>query len=326
MTEFNVEVIKLDKIQKHPNADTLSIATVFDNYPVVFKTDSFLDNDKAVYIPVDSLVPLDNDLFSFLSSDITKKQHRIKARNLRGIFSMGMLVPAREDWQVGENVQEKLNIEKWEPKLNANINSHCEQLSDPQIIPVYTDLSSLRKFSKVLVDGERVIVTEKIHGTNARYVYHDGEFYVGTHRTFQKRNEQNTWWRIAAQYNLEQKLKTIPGIALYGEIYGSIQDLKYNHTPNEISFCVFDAYDTKEQRYLSTKDFVYLLFQLELSSPPVLFAGPWHKKLWDLAEGKSAIASHVKEGIVVAPVDERWEHGCGRVKFKLVGKDYLLRK
>jgi hypothetical protein len=45
-----------------------------------------------------------------------------------------------------------------------------------------------------------------------------------------------------------------------------------------------------------------------------------------LADGKSEIASHIKEGIVIKPVKERWEHRCGRVIFKHISEAYLVKK
>ena len=60
---------------------------------------------------------------------------------------------------------------------------------------------------------------------------------------------------------------------------------------------------------------------------PTLYVGPWlgfdaHK---DLAEGKSTIAGHVREGFVVKPTKERYADRFGRVILKLVGEGYNLR-
>lgn len=35
---------------------------------------------------------------------------------------------------------------------------------------------------------------------------------------------------------------------------------------------------------------------------------------------------HVREGIVVKPIKERWDQDIGRVFLKLAGEGYLLRK
>ena len=66
MTEWSPEIVKIEKIEKHPFADSLSIYTVLGDYPIVDKTDSFKENDLAVYIPKDTIVP-DTEYFHFLT-------------------------------------------------------------------------------------------------------------------------------------------------------------------------------------------------------------------------------------------------------------------
>lgn len=329
MTEFNVEVVKLESSERHPNADLLSIAHIFGGYPVVYKTESFKVGDKLVYIPIDSLVPLDDPRFSFLSENADKKTQRIKAKKLRGVFSMGMLVPADPEWKVGENVQEKLRIQKWEPPppKNCHINAYSEQAKDPGIIPIYTDLDSLRKYKNVLLEDEEVVITEKLHGANARYVYGNDEMWCGSHRTFKKRDERNMWWQVAIKYDLEKILSENPDTALYGEVYGQVQDLRYETQQGELRFAAFDLYDAKAGKYFDYDEFAAFCARYSIPCVPVLYRGPWKKELWELAEGQSSIApSHCREGIVVRPAKERWNDRMGRVILKLVGQSYLLRK
>src|SRR5258707_879624 len=88
--ESSVRIVVLPKIGKHPNADTLDIVQVEGGYPCIFKHGSFQPGDKAVYIPVDSIVP-EHPAFAWLEG-----HNRIKARRLRGIFSMGVLIPLKD--------------------------------------------------------------------------------------------------------------------------------------------------------------------------------------------------------------------------------------
>jgi RNA ligase (TIGR02306 family) len=274
------------------------------------------------------LVPLDDERFSFLTDSVTKKQHRIKAKKLRGVFSMGMLIPADPNWEVGQNVQQELRIDKWEPPLKLPRGMSfgpSNQEKDPGIIPVYTDLDSLRKYKNVLEEGEEVILTEKIHGANARYVHAQDRFWAGSHRQFKKRDENNLWWKAALKYDLENKLAQYPDMAIYGEVYGQVQDLRYDTDQGEVRFAAFDLFDVKTGRYVDYPDFVKFCQQIDVPIVPVLYQGPWKDLLREQAEGKSTIASHMREGFVVRPVKERWHDRCGRVIFKLVGEGYLLR-
>ena len=85
-----VEVFKVGELTKHPNADSLSILMVFDNYQTVVRTSDFIPGDLACYIPPDNIVP-DTPQFEFL------KGHRhIKAAKLRGIMSQGLVLAAPE--------------------------------------------------------------------------------------------------------------------------------------------------------------------------------------------------------------------------------------
>ena len=91
MSEFHVEVTRVKGVQKHPNADTLSIAEV-NGYPVIFRTGDFEEDGLAVHVPVDSIVP-DTEDWAFLNGS-----RRIKAKKLRGVFSIGMLAKAKPEW------------------------------------------------------------------------------------------------------------------------------------------------------------------------------------------------------------------------------------
>lgn len=120
MTEFHVEVVRLADVRKHPNADTLSIATIHDAYPVIFKTGEFKEGDLVVYVPVDSVVP-DTPEWAWLApgAALRPKDRRIKAKRLRGVFSMGLITNAPEGAQEGQDVAQAMGIVKYEPPAEA---------------------------------------------------------------------------------------------------------------------------------------------------------------------------------------------------------------
>ncbi len=325
MSEFNVRVIKIGPTEKHPNADTLSITYVDGDkslgYPVIFRTGDFVEGQLAVYVPIDSIVP-DLPEWSFLGG-----HRRIKARKLRGVFSMGLLTASKPEWTESQNVQQELGIEKWEPETsNLNI-LNTENEVDPGFLPVYTDIEGLRKHKTVLVSGEEVIVTEKLHGANSRVLFKNNQLWVGSHKNIKRFDERNLWWKLAAEYGLQEKLATIPDIALYGEAYGQVQDLKYGITAG-VKLAIFDAMNVETRRYFDYDDFKALATKLGLPTVPELYRGPWTQDLLSLAEGKTTIpnADHVREGFVVRPITERWDHKCARVILKMIGEGYLLRK
>lgn len=319
MSEFHVEVVEIGAIQAHPNADALDITHVRGEYPVCIRRGEFKPGDRAVYLPVDSIVRTDG-VFAFLGPAPTA---RIKAKRLRGVFSMGLLVKADPSWPVGTNVQAELGVEKYEPEQHLTIGGEDER--DPGFLPVYTDIEGFRRHPSVLKEGEEVIVTEKIHGANGRFVYRDGRLWVGSHKRIKREDSTNLWWRAASDFGLARRLADFPGIAVYGEVFGQVQDLKYETRPGEIKLALFDAFNTGTGRYLNADDFLWIAERLCMPTVPVLYRGPWSRSLLGLAEGKSTIAGHVREGFVVRPVKERTEH-MGRVILKMVGEGYLTRK
>jgi RNA ligase (TIGR02306 family) len=325
MSEFSIRVVKVGPIAKHPNADNLSLVHVND-YPVVIRTGEFRENDLAVYVCVDAVVPADDPRWEFL-----KGHNRIKAKRLRGVFSMGLLAKAEPGMTEGEIVAERMRITKYEPPEPASTGGEAEKC--PFDWPKYTDLESIRRYPDVLQVGEEVILTEKIHGTSARYVWMDGRVWVGSHKEVKRQTEESAYWKPVKFFDLEKRLAAIPGIAIYGEVYGWVQDLRYGHKPGMVSLVLFDAMDLKTMRYLDVDPFLELARMLEIPTVPIIYRGPWKEDLKVLAEGTSLLKTpiheevidHVREGFVVRPVKERFDERIQRVALKYHGEGYLTR-
>lgn len=328
MSEFHVEVVRLGAVEKHPNADTLSIARVHGGYPVIFRTGEYREGDLAVYVPVDAIVPTDGERFAFLG-DGTGRPARIRAKRLRGIFSMGLLTPADPVWTEGQDVREALEVEKYDPVERrqgyASGAASPDLDDDPGVLPEY-DLEGLRKYGRLLVPGEEVVLTEKIHGANGRAVVVDGRFYVGSRSNFWKPESANWWATVAREYDLADRLSLLPGLAIYFEVYGPVQDLQYA-TGGQLRLAVFDALDWKERRWLNVDELAATCAEIGLPLVPQLYRGPWSTDLVVHAEGPSTLGlGHVREGFVVRPVRERWEDRLGRVILKMHGEGFLTRK
>lgn len=317
MSEFNVVVAKLGKIGDHSNADTLSITSVM-GYPVIFKKGLHQEGDLVVYIPVDAVVPLDNPLFSWL------EKPRIRAIRLRGIFSMGLIVNADPSWQVGQNVQNELGITKYEPPEPIDLSGENE--SDRSQMPKYTDIEGYRKFSHIIKEGEEVVLTEKLHGTNARWTWTNDRVWCGSHNCIKKPDGTTAYAKVIPTYKLDEVCKNHPNYVLFGEIYGWIQDLRYDMKQGEYKLVLFDVFDKSTMKYLDYDNFVEFINKTALPRVPLLYRGPWKEDLKAMSNGKSTIASNIKEGFVVKPVVERFDMEIGRVILKYIGEDYMLRK
>ena len=304
----------------------MSVTHVNGNYQVIFRTEDFKEGDKAVYITPDALVPVSNPLFAFLEKDAKDGYARIRAKKLRQIFSHGMLVKCDDPtWELGKDVRTELGIDKWEPQTRAAMHGLCAP-PPKKNWPAY-DLESYRKYANVFEPEEQVVVTEKIHGCNARYSYQDGKLHIGSHKVWKDGGFANIWVRVAAQYDLEKKLASYPGYTIYGEIFGWVQDLKYGAAVNQLFFRVFDIRDP-DGKWLNWEHAVDICDAIQVPPVPTLFVGPWADSLLALADGDTEVAfgaAHLREGIVIKTLRERF---CvvGRACLKYVSEAYLTRK
>lgn len=318
MSDFHVTVVRINSIEKHPNADCLGITKIYD-YPVIIRLGEFQEAELVAYLPIDAVVP-DEPQWAFLEG-----HRRIKAKKLRGVYSQGMLAKLPNGpWKEGDDVQEILKITRYVPPPPSVKFGLCEAAPLGWSFPSYTDVESHRRFPNIIQDHEFVVITEKIHGANARFT-HDGErLWVGSHHQIRK-NDANIYWDIVNKLDLTTKLAKSPKKVVFGEIYGNVQSLRYG--VQGYDFRVFDILDLHTGRYLDFELARDLAVNLDLPWVPVLYNGPWRKSLVDLAEGKSCVpgANHIKEGWVVRPVQERWDPTIGRVVLKRHSEEFLLK-
>ena len=326
MTEFHVETVRVGRIEKHPNADSLGITRIHDGYPVIVRLGDYNEGDTAVYVPIDSVVPADDPRWEFLGGHT-----RIKAKKLRGVFSMGLLTHADPSWDVGSDVAEELRITRYEPPPKGfqggprtrNFDDDCD---GPEGIPKYTDIEGLRRYGRLLVPGEEVVITEKIHGENMRAYYDSSSqtLHIGS-RTRWKKPGVGGWWRAAERGRLAEKLGASM-CCLYGESHGYTGGFPYG-TDREPTFRAFDAFNPGLGRYLDFNEFTLHCRNLQIDMVPLLYRGPWKPEIaYELAEGQSTLdPSHVREGVVIRPVCERFDDHVGRVILKLHGEGFMLK-
>lgn len=236
-----------------------------------------------------------------------------------------------------------------------------ETAGPPPVPSVKYDLEAGRKYAKELFRaGEPVVVTEKIHGASGRYCFADGRMHCGSRNEWKKerpdyshvtveglvaagscdreraekvverlRREEanpsrNQWWRaLDGTPGLELFCTTYPGTVVYGEVYGMVGGFPYDARPGEVRFRAFDI--MRDGAFL---DFGYasgLAEKFYLPWVPVLLKDSAFDfdLVCAMAEGRSTLASHVREGVVVKPVRERADPRLGRVALKWVGVGYL---
>jgi RNA ligase (TIGR02306 family) len=372
MSDWNPCVVKIEKVVRHPDADALDIVTVMGDYPVITKRGEYKEGDLAGYIPIDSIVP-DTDAFYFLcpkkyvdQEDGTKVQQGpkfsigfvpekyriIKAKKIRGVYSQGMLINMAPYITAvshlgqcisnmpgsGESIVDLIGLKKWEEPEEENLpglktGGAYEKAPQGWAIPHY-DIDGIRKYLDCLQENEEVVLSEKVHGSNASFC-HDGErLWVKSRNFYKKKDEDDMWWDIAIRYDLETKLAQFPNHVFFGEVYGQVKGFRYDteiadsRLLTRIRF--FDIWNVKTLRYLDYDQFVTMVQQAGLDIMPELYRGPWLGKteMYPLAEGKTTLGGkHVREGWVLRTAKERYEPRLdSRMQVKLVGEGYNLQK
>ncbi len=364
MTEWRPSVVKIEKIENHPNADSLSIATVLGDYPVVFKTGQYSLNELVGYIPVDTIVPDTEEWYflcpmsyekyddngkiktritnipQFTLGAVPEKYRRIKAKRLRNIYSQGLLTKCPDGFNLNDSLVEHFNLIKYEePDAEENIHhnfkgraANAEKAPQDWNLPYY-DIEGLRKYLNCIKLDEEIVLTEKLDGSNAVFVHDGSRLWCKSRNYFKKFDPQDPWWDIAIRYDLENKLSKYPMMAFWGELYGKVKKMPYDlkieggQMHSKIRF--FDIYDVKNQKFVDYDQFKDFIKETNLEQTTELYRGKWLDKetMYKYAEGITTLGKHLREGFVVKPTVERFEPKLrGRMILKLVGEGYQLQK
>jgi RNA ligase (TIGR02306 family) len=350
MSDFHPCIARIQKIEKHPNADTLSIYTVLNEYPVVDKTDKYQVGDLVAYICADAIVP-DTEYWHWLAKplkrdkdgsvlippppvgQVKEKDRIIKAKRIRNVYSEGLIVEAPIGFQEGDSVAEYFGLTKrvYEEELPETFDAGNEQAPKTFTLSKY-DLDGLAKYGYVFQEGENVLISEKIEGENCTFIYSEDRLWVRSRNWFKREDEGSRWWELPHRLNLAEKLKNFPELAVWGELYGNVKHFKYDCpvVNNQIQrkFRIFDIWDIKQKRFLEWGIVEHIAIQLDLDTVPILYQGPFKNDdtLHQMAEGTSTIGTCVREGIVIRSVPEAWDPKLGRKIIKLKGRGYKLFK
>jgi len=141
---------------------------------------------------------------------------------------------------------------------------------------------------------------------------------------------KNMWWEVLDRTpTLRKFCEAHPGWCIYGEIYGQVKGFPYDRSKEDFGFRAFDillpATDSSVSRWLNAEEFMKVCDEFQVSRVPLISCEPFNfEKCLALAEGNSLLnENHIREGIVIKPVVERWNEKIGRVILKIVSPKYL---
>jgi len=323
MSTHKIEVVPV-KLERHPNADSLSIVRVYGAYTVCVRTEDWQNRTKGIYVEPDYVVDTTRPEFAFLKTE-SRTEERIKVKRLRGIVSQGLLIPAPDDSVIGECFMERLGVYRYEPPIN---NVGGQATSPPNLMHAKHaskyDMENWRRYNYVFEPGEEVFVTEKLHGSNYRVVWDGEKLHVGSRTEWKSEDYTNVWW-VCIQQNpwLVELAKRNPKKVLYGELVGQVTGFDYGTRPGHYTMKIFDVLQ-EDSNYMDYDQFIQII--PEEHRAPLIFKGSYEDELMEsLVEGQSLLSNHIREGIVIKPVKETRNEEVGRKLLKLVSNAYLSK-
>lgn len=358
-----VTIQKVVNIESIPNADNIEVLQIL-GWKVVSKKGNFKVGDLCVYFEVDSIVPRKPwSEFLFTGSNVGKQEYRIRTIKLRKQISQGLCLPLDilpvpqnynggvQEWQEGEDITDILEVKKYEPYIPACLRGRIKG-NFPNFIPK-TDETRIQSVPKVLENnkGKTFFVTEKLDGSSCTFYYKDKKFGVCS-RNLELQSESysiftkilnfilrkkipndtnNVFCKMSKQLKIEETLKSYnKNIAIQGELYGQgIQGNKYKL--KGLHFSCFNIYDIDKKEYLSYNTFIATAKELNLNIVPIVndnfILNHSVDDLVNLAiNTKSQINKDTLiEGLVFRPLIEEKENKLGRLSFKVINPEFLIK-
>lgn len=364
MATFEVCVYRV-KIEPHTNADALELAVIGAYRSIVRKGQfkdgdlvAYIPEQAIVPETVLQEMGLEGRLAG-------PNKNRVKAIKLRGVVSQGLIYPAKAGWTAGLEVSSDLGITKYEPPIPAQFAGEVGSSSvnldfDIQNYKKYPDI--LQEGEEVVMT-EKIHGTFSCVGMSTEIEPEnkgdlvDDSFIVSSKGLIKKgifikgneKNQHNTYIRAFRKFNLGEKLVDIvvylsghskvevgdggaTTIWLMGEVYGrSVQKNNgiegYSIPEGELGFRAFDI--KVGHQYLSYDLFKAACDYVGIETAPLIYRGPFSaSKLLELTSGKETVSGkslHIREGLVVKPVVERYDNYMGRVVLKSVSDEYLMK-
>lgn len=320
----------IDAIYPIPDADAIECA-VLGGWKVVVKKNEFTVGDLAIYCEIDSWIP--NTLVPFLTKPgHTPKEYegvlgeRLRTVRLRKQLSQGLLLPYSVIGRIAvenEDVSEELNIQKWEAPVNAQLTGLIKG-NFPSVLRK-TDQERLQNLKLELQSyaGKEFEITEKLEGSSMTCYIIDGVFGVCSRNLDLKPDENNTFWKVAIEQEIEyrMRLEGMNNMAIQGELIGpGIQGNIYKL--NFPKFYIFDVFSCHEGQYIEPEIRQKMVGKLGLNHVPTITVSlqlnPNMDELLEIAQGPSLLnPKQEREGIVFKACKFPFT-------FKAISNKYLL--
>jgi len=334
---------RIDKLEPIEGADKIELAHVGGWKVVVAKDVGHKEGDLVVYCEIDSYLPIEPE-FEFLRKSSYKKLvdgsegFRLKTIKLRNQISQGLILPLSDaytifkrntpnldmTWFEGLDVSDMLGIVKYEPPMPAELAGKVKGY-----FPSFIRKTDEERVQNLMDEYEgfknqEFYVTEKLDGSSATFYIKDGVFGVCSRNLELLETEENTFWKVAREMDLENKMRSVgKNFSLQGELIGEgIQKNPYKIKGHTVKF--FNVFDIDEQERQPLEYFKMTMDVLGLDSVPIIdesFTLPnTVNDMLIYAEAPSLLNRDFnREGVVVRSKDQT-------ISFKSISNKFLLNE
>jgi len=354
----------IGEIRPIEGADNIELAIV-NGWHAITKKGEHEVGDKVVIATTDAVIPVElSDLMGV--TGYLRKGQRVRTVKLRGVYSECLImskntIPALRKHPTiaeGEDLMELLGIVKYEPPVKMvemSVGGRKFKYHQNPNFHIYYKFPNLKNAPEMFNEGDLVVITRKLHGTNARYgivrkkklslldrvkkffgnKWVEFEWVYGSHNVEKGSDSQgfystDVWRTIGDEYKIKEKLWEyvkeyfIPqhlgsGIVIYGEIYGHGIQKNYEYGLQDMKFAGFDVEIDGTYQPFSNERVIFET--LGLPTVEVLYYGNWSKEEQDkYVFGNMIDGTKVPhEGVVVKSVTGD-RHKVGKV----INPDYLI--
>jgi RNA ligase (TIGR02306 family) len=354
MSNWKVSKEKIS-IFTHPTADNLSLGKV-GSYQVVVQKGLYKDGDEVIFAPEKSVLTGDikSEFEKYLAG--TNKD-RVKSVRLRGEISTGIIIPKHlvtdfETFEVGVDISETLQISKYEPPIPTQLAGKVKPFSMPFVGS--HDCEHVGVYVNELVDGERVVISEKVHGSQFILAHNvlDNETIVSSKGLLKsgltiEKSDENTYWIAANNDKVVEKIRDnfdTGVIQVFGEVIPVQSGYSYGQTKPTVR--IFDIrvdgesipYDMVPDVFKSL--WVPIVFDGNLTldkKEVVIYSDPERgihktkldfllpKSIVDLCKGKELVSGrecHIREGVVLRPYVDRNAIDGTKLRLKIINPAY----
>lgn len=352
---------RISEIRPIEGADNIEL-TIVNGWHSITKKGQYKVDELVIVATTDAVIPVAISDAMGVTGYLRKGQ-RVRTVKLRKVYSECLILSMdilawSDDLSEGMDMMDILQIYKYEPPVKMvemSVGGRKFKYHQNPNFHVYYKFPNLKNVPELFTEEDEVVITRKLHGTNARFgiirktklslwdrikrlfgnKWVNYDYVLGSHNVEKGSDSQgyydtNVWKTIADEYKIKDKLwnyvkeyftpeRLGSGIIIYGEIYGHGIQKNYDYGLKDIKFAGFDVEINGTYREFNTERGIFQT--LDLPTVEVLYRGNWSKEEQDKYVFNNFIeGSKVPhEGVVVKSITGD-RHKVGKV----INPEYLI--